>query len=135
MPPIFRKQYDGLPLARRLFSPLEQIDEVERAGYRTTQQMVQSLQLAGQRLLSFRASEFTGDMNPGPFQGAVDQVDLDQRMAEAVESGKAAVGRVSAATKAAREAAHQKKVEEAKAFLQEAQNVASQTPPQGDGPS
>lgn len=135
MPPIFRKQYDGLPLARRVFGPLEQIDEVERAGYRSTKQMVESLLAAGQRLVEFRATEFAGDMNPGPFQGSPDQVDLDAKMQEVVESGEAAVGRVRAATKASREAAHRQKVEEAKAFLEEAQSVASPAPSEGNGPS
>lgn len=128
---IFRKQYDGVPVGRRVFHELEQIDEVERAGYRSTKQMVHSLLAAGQRLVEFRATEFSGDLNPGPFQGSPDQVDLDARMDEAVQSGKEAFGRVQEASQKSRAEARAKKVQEAKDFLKEAQD-ASSPPPQGD---
>lgn len=132
---MFRKAFDGVPVAGRVFHELEQIDQVERAGYRSTKQMVHALLAAGQRLVEFRAAEFSGDMNPGPFQGSPDQVDLDSRMDEAVQSGKAAFGRVQAASKASREAARAKKVEEAKAFLKEAQNAQQASSAQSDGSS
>jgi len=129
---VFRRQYDGIVPPGLLIQPEEQVDRVERAGYRSTEQMVASLMSAGQRLMAFRATEFTGDMNPGPFQGSVDQVDLDARMDTVVKSGLEAVERVQSAASSARAVERAKKIEEAKALLKEAHNA--QTPaPQGDG--
>jgi len=84
----FRRAYDGLLAPPREFAPEEQLDKVERAGYRTTEQMVSSLLRAGERLVQFRAAEFDGVLTPDPLQGHIDPVDVEAAAKAAIERGR-----------------------------------------------
>lgn len=95
-------------------------DEVERDGYRTTQQQVEELLLAGEKLRSYRAELYTfaDGKDDGFMPVKVDDLVTGQRLADAIKA------RQDVKIAAAADAAKKKKEEENEKARQDAEELA-----------